>query len=503
MSIAPRKVETPKDPWLERAISWLSPEWAHKRQAFRAQTEELASYRGARHARLGRGNPTTGRADYHLETTYDRRELVDRARQLERSSVIAEGLLSRATENVVGCGFRLQAQSRSDAWNEAVEAAWVDWAEFDADVRGLSPMSELLALTYRSWLRDGDVGTILLADGALQHFESDQLANPDGSSIPTREMVDGIKLDRRGRPISYHVATAPDPKSAVRFGQVFTEIPAKNVLFLARRQRIGQTRGLSAFSGVAWLLDQIDGQIEAVTAAARMAACMGLVVARKGRMSGLNTDTNSNGETVRKLTFEPGMLWELAEGDQVTQVNPSQPSGNFPDFLATLGRLVGLAFGLPLEVAFLDFSRTNYSSARASLLQAHQVWQTHQQMLSRYMSRIYRWWLVESMRSGRIPARRDALSHTWITPGWKWVDPEKELKAQLGAVDAGVMTLSDIAMQQGRDFAELVGARKREVEMIREAGLPEVLSTMTRDVRPEPAAPAAPMEPDDVDDPSA
>lgn len=472
---------------------YFNPEWKVRRLASEQIESELlassaASYRGARHTRVSaRGKPSGGRADYHLEATWDRRDIVDRARDLERSNVIAEGMLNRATENVVGDGFRLQSQAggvgnaSARAWNDLVEARWREWCRTGADVRGLSTFGELLSLTYRSWLRDGDVGVIKLKDGSLQFVESDQIASPAGA-IPTKGEVDGILLDGKGKPTQYRILTDPDPQwSTVRWGQTFDLIPASDVIFLARRQRHGQTRGLSAFSNVAWLLDQIDGQIEAVTMAARMAACVGLVVHRQGRSSGLTTTTDSHGNVRRIQTLEPGMIAEVGQEDKISQIDPRNPSQDFPDFLATLGRLVGLTFGLPLEVTFLDFSRTNYSSARAALLQAYQVWRMHQSMLERFCSSVYRWWLLREMRLGRIPVRRDALRHSWIKPGWKWVDPEKELKAQLGAVDAGVSTLSDIAMQQGKDFEELVLARRRELDLLEKHGIPVVRSSMTRD----------------------
>jgi len=107
---------------------------------------------------------------------------------------------------------------------------------------------------------------------------------------------------------------------------------------------------------------------------------------------------------------------------------------------------------------------------------------------------------MRQIEEGKIRARSDALKHCFITPGWKWVDPEKELKAHLGAVDAGLTTLSDVAMQQGADFEELVLKRKRELELIREAGLPEVRSTLTRDVTEAPADRQGSQPADDDDE---
>ena len=460
----------------------LSPQWRVDQAKAEFVQEELSSFRNARHSRIsGRKIPQEGRADFHLEVGYDRRELVDRARQLERNSVLAEGMLSRATENVVGPGFRLKSHSKSDLWNKDVEEKWDKWCKTEADVRGLNTFGELQNLAYRSWLRDGDVGTIKLGDGKLQMIESDQIANPMGN-IPQKDHIDGINLDPRGAPLSYLVVKDPDPQwASVRFGQEFVTVPAKDMIFLARRQRLGQTRGLSAFSNISWLLDQMDGMIEATTVKARMEACVGLVIQRQARASGLSSTVDSQGNSRRGMQLEPGMIAEVGQGDTVTSVNPSTSNQNFGDFIATLSRMVALSFGLPLEVAFLDFSRTNYSSARAALLQAHQIWELHQEMMSRYCSDVYVWWLMREIKAGRITARRDALKHSWVCPTWAWIDPDKELKAHLAAIDAGLDTHRRVARTQGRDFDQMQQERKEENDLKRKNDLPITRSPMTRD----------------------
>lgn len=469
--------------WLDRLISWWNPERGAERTAFRAAERELEglSYRGARYTRVGQPTAPQGRADFELEATQSRRKMVDRARQLERDSVIAESLLSRSVENVMADGFGLEMLGGDLAWRKHVEAEWAEWADNEADVRGLNTLDELDALTFRAFLRDGEAATVKLADLTLQSLESDQIASPLGQ-IPSIHEIDGIHLDRRGRPTKYTVVTRPDPQIAsVRVGQKTEDIPAKDVLFLARRQRHGQTRGVSALVGVSWILEQIDGQIEAVTIAARMAACLGLVIARKSRMSGLTTTEDSAGNQRRKLRLEPGLIHEVDQGDSIQQIDPKQPSTNFADFLDTLGRIAGLAFGLPLEVSMMNHTKSNYSQSRAALLQAQRVWRCHQNMMGRYKSRIFKWWLLRKIELGEIEHRADALRHKWRKPGWKWVDPGKELEAGLGAVDAGICTRAELAKSQGRDLREVVEGLTAEEELFAEAGIVPAMSRMTRD----------------------
>jgi len=483
---------------LDEAISALFPAWGARRAAFRVAQEQvqlLAGYRGARALRTDRKVASRGRQDRHLEATFDRRDMVDRARQLERSSVLAEGILSRSVENVVGQGFNLQANTSSTPWNDRAESLWKQWADNEADVRGMATWDELLGLIFRSYLRDGDVGTILLSDGSLQQFESDQLSSPDGWVL-SRDMVDGVRLDARGKPLAYFVVDSPNPISASVRYQQHTEIPADSVLFLSRRTRLGQTRGQSCFATISWLLDQIDGNIEAVTVAARMAATYGLLITQP-QPTGLPTIQGGDGSSYPRVNMEPGMIKYLRPGQDVRQIQASQPTQNFPEFLRTLGRFVGMALGLPLEVALGDYSKTNFTSGRMAMLSAWRTWRTYQQVLKRYCTQVYNWKLLGWIEAGILPARDDALRHLWHAPGWQFIDPTKEINSAMAAADGGLKSYTQIAAEMGNDWLELVATRKRELEVMAEAGLPvPARSSLTRDpLQPVPVAPAEEEEP--------
>jgi capsid protein len=230
---------------LDQLIGAVAPTWAAERHAARlamAEAEKLSNYRGATHTRLDRPQPETRGAspDWTLERGYERRALVDRARQLEQSSVLAEGMLSRSQESVVGNGFALQAKTQDKAWNAQAEALWKDWCDSGADVRGLCPFGELLGLVFRSYLRDGDVATVLLKNGQLRVVESDEIAHPNGYQMPN--LVDGVELDEAGRPKFFHVIQNPRTLSGDRRALYqHVKVPADNVIFLARRRRLGQT----------------------------------------------------------------------------------------------------------------------------------------------------------------------------------------------------------------------------------------------------------------------
>lgn len=486
---------------LDRAISVFSPGWALERAAAR---ESLSAYRNATNRRTERGASTARTANEDLELGRDRWRMVGRMRDLERNSALAFALLRATVESVVGTGFSVDPQTEDEEWNKKARELWASWGETEADARGLATFDELLGLLFWSMLRDGDVGVVLLADGRLQTVESDLIASPFGSSARAangRNMVDGVELDERGRPVKFWVLNETNGVSPAR--SKFTEVSADQFVFLARRTRLGQTRGLPAYAQTAWLFDQVDGYVEATTVAQRMAACFGLVLKRKVKQTGLPTQDGNDGETRRKMRAEPGMVLEVDPGEEVTTVQGAQPPGNLPDFIAMLVRLAAIVLGLPLEVALLDFSRTTYSSARAALLQAWQTWAGYQRLLKKFCTRIYLWKIAQWMDEGLLPARADADKHTWRAPGWRWLDPEKEIRAALAAIDGNLDTHAGVVTRMGGDPDEVLEQREREEKDLKRRKLERARSTLTRDPTPPGGKPADPKNdsPDGEDKP--
>ena len=481
---------------LDRLIRALSPGWAARRELDRLQLEEaerirFSAYRGAQHRRWDRAPPTHRgtSANWEQEQGYDRREMVDRARQLQRDSVLAASILESSTLSVVGCGFPLQVRSSSKTFNEDVEGLWEEWATHKADSRGMSTLHELVALSHMGRNRDGDAGLVLQPNGTVRAVESDEIASPDGPYRPDKG-VDGIDLDRNGKPTRYWVTS--DARAGWgdrRETAAVSPVDPKQMIFLPRRQRVGQTRGVSVYHSVSWIFDQVDGQIEATTAAARMAACFGLVIKREARgFGGLATATDSNSVTRKKVGLEPAMVMELDPGETIEQVRPDHPGTNFGDFIRLLARFVGRPLGLPLEVILLDFSEATFSSARGALLEAWKMWRRDQDLIRRVYRKLYAWklrqWVEDGSLRGKLPPE-DKINAIFHAPGWQWVDPIKEIQAAGLAIELGLDTRNNVAAKQGLDYEDIIAIRAREDALAESAGVEILRSTLTRDPMPE------------------
>lgn len=410
----------------------------------------------------------------------------ERAEELYATNGIATGIVDRFVENVVGpSGIKLQVQSADKGWNEQAEGLMDEWAMDGADARG---MDDLYTGLQRNWFRGmmvgGDIGIIKLRDGSLQTIDGGDISTPH-DKLTDDSIVDGVQLSRLLKPLAFYVES--EDKNQTKH----TAVPAHHFIFYTwGKLKPKDTRGVSAFRQAidSNILDQIEGNIEAVVAAAQMAAMLGLLITDgpgggDDTLQGTTPTTDAAGNAAAEMNLEPGMVKGLAYGSTVTQVNPTQPGQNWPDFIATLGRVLGLPFGLPLELVFLDFSRTSYSSARTSMLQVQRVFRGHQErFINRVLRNIYEWRISKFISAGKLSPRPDALKHNWIAPGWQWVDPEKEGKANLLALDGGWTTVTDICAGLGKDFSEVVARRKQEIEALKTAGLEVVRSKQTRDL---------------------
>lgn len=478
---------------LERAIAVVAPVAAARRQAARVelrrqelmleQSERLLGYKEGRAGSLAPRTQAGGAsADYALELGYDRRNEVDRARGLERNNPLARLLLDRSTEHSVGEGLALKVKTKDEGWNKAAQEIWEDFVAH-GDARGISTIHELMALEYRGWMRDGDGGFLLEDDGKVRAFESDELASPRGGYM-TPSDIDGVELDARGRIKAFYLfdydpkVIWPDRRRAI---QRLSRIARENVIFFARRDRIGQTRGLSVFNGFHELLEQLADSLEAVAYAHVMAASFGLYFKKKTPIGYGHGETGSPPERP-EVNFEPGMTVRVDADEEIGQINPTQPSESFDILINTLMMFAAAAFGLCVEMVHYSFKNTNYATMRAASLEVAAATRIKQHLMVRegYRS-LWGWRLARAIRLRELTPRRDLHLHTWGIPGKPWVDPEVELRAAMGSAEACMDTRRAILARRGMDFEEVAKECAAEVKLLKKLGLADIRSVLTRD----------------------
>ncbi len=493
---------------IDGAVSIFSPKTGFKRRMYREAikiSDSFGAYKGAKRDRLRSSwIPGGGSADEDLLPELS--DIRERSRDLNRNDAHASGITGTMTTNVVGSGIRPQSRVDKEAlgindqvaneFQKQAEKAWKRWVPH-ADAGERMDFYEIQQLVDRQILENGEAIIIprMIKDKnrpyslALQVVESDRLNTPPGKRND-KSVRTGVKIGENGEPISYFIQkTHPgDYRYSKGWEKVFAEIPAKNrygrknIFHLYYVTRSGQTRGVPFFAPVLTYFKDLSEYVESELVAARIAACFSLFITSESSMDlAVNSayDKNASGQLIESL--EPGMIKHLMPGETISSFNPQRPGAMFEPFVDRILRAISAALGLPYELVAKDFSKTNYSSARAALLEARRYFKVRQEWLARKLCQLV-WEMVleEAYLRGELPAdsfyekRQYWTGATWIAPGWEWVDPLKEAKAAEVGLKNGIITYSDLYSAGGKDWEESFEQRKREIDKIEELGLSEI-----------------------------
>jgi lambda family phage portal protein len=479
----------------DRAIAKLSPAWALKRTRARFQLKLAGSmYRSADISRL-RADWISFGPEATTPATSELQMLRNRSRDANRNDPVASGATETYAVNIVGSGLKPQSriaydvigisEERAAELQRQAEAIFDRWKPL-ADSSNMLDFDEIQFLALRKICEDGEIVAVPTWANekwrpygrAIELIESDRLAQPM-NQMSNVNVRNGIRFGARGEPLGYFIRAA----NAV---SDFTEIPARDsagrpkILHVFASKRPGQSRGIPMFAPVLTYFKDLADYLEAEVVAARVAACLAVFITKADAMfSAANMATGSEAGTgARVQGIEPGMVSYLNGGESINVVDPKRPGDAFPAFIESVLRLVGTSIGLPYELLVKDFSKTNYSSARAALLEGRRVFTNWRSWFSRrFCQPIWELVLEEAFLRGEFDAkdfykyRFEYTRALWIGGGWGWVDPVKEVEASRKAIDYGLSTLAEEAAGQGRDWEETLDQLKREQQRTEALGI--------------------------------
>ena len=495
-----KEVRKKKKTFAERVdgvVEFFSPQRALKRRMYRyANKTAFRAYRGADKDRLRKSwLPGGGSADEDL--LLDLPDLRERSRDLNRNDPHAAGITASVVTNVVGTGIRPQSRVDKESlgledekvklFQKRAERIWQKWIPF-ADAGDRMDFNEIQRLVERQILENGEVIVAPLRldeprrpySLALQVIEADRLVTPL-DKISDRKIRHGVEVGERGQPVAYWIRKTHPGEAALRLRTpkadqctrypAYNELGRPNLLHLYWVKRPGQTRGIPFFAPVVNLFKDLADYLEAELVGARVAACFTVFITKndpgfnpRGNQSSY---TNAQGQRIEEL--EPAMIKHLAEGESISFANPSRPGNTFDPFVERILRTIGAGLGLPYEITTKDFSKTNYSSARAAILEGRKFLQGRQSWLSKRLCQpAWEMVLEEAYLKGELPVdsfykhRLDLVRAHWIPDGWGWVDPTKEVKAAQIAMECGISSLADENAAKGKDWEETIEQLARE-----------------------------------------
>lgn len=460
--------------------------------------------------------PTLGSAD--RDWLPGRNTTVARIRDIGRNDPVGASVIARKKNAVVGKGWSLS--SRPDAralgispqvaaeLGAAIQSEWqlyITSPDFQVDAERTSSWPQLLRTATGHDTQDGEaLGLVEYAHDEPTRYKTRlRLVDPDRLSNPNMRpdsatLAGGVERNAAGVPFKYWIRERHPNDLGFGVGSFvwqdfdrFTPHGRPQVLHVFEKERAGQTRGISRFVSALKSFKALASFTDATLQAATINA---LIVAFVKSSAG--PDAVSEYFTTEDLTaFEkdredfyaknPVNLGGGARapvmplGDEIEMQSQSKDVTSFDSFVRAILRLIAAALGLTYEEMTMDYSQTNYSSARAALIHA---WAEIQVQFSRLEDQLVRpffaAWLEEAFDSGyiEIPAGAPDFYEAqaaycrafWRGPGRGYIDPTKEILAAAARIEAGVSTLQDECADQGDDWEEIMEQRVREIVRRRE-----------------------------------
>jgi len=449
------------------------------------------SYSGANIGRLFSDFITPQRsADSELR--FSLKTLRDRCRDLTRNNEYAKRYMQLLTSNVVGeNGVNFQCQARNEdrtldaPGNAIVENSFKKWGRLGScTVDGRMSWADCQRFVIQNLARDGEVLVRKIKNYnnehgfALQFLESDYLDEEknevwkNGNSIRM-----GVEIDDFGKPVAYHLLTQhPGDYEFIRDRRTrqHIRVPAEEIMHIFIPTRTNQTRGEPFMANAIAALKMLHGYREAELVAARVAA------AKMGFITTPNGDEyigDGNEDSSPLMNSEPGTFEQLAPGQSIEMFDPQHPTSAFADFEKAILR--GIASGLGVSYTSLanDLEGTSYSSIRQGALEDRDHYRLLQNfMITHFVEPVIREWLSMAMTKNAIPLPiqkfdKFADNFTFRARGFQWVDPKKEIEANILGLQNGLVSMQDIANHYGRDVEDVFEQIQREKELAQSLGI--------------------------------
>jgi lambda family phage portal protein len=388
-----------------------------------------------------------------------------RSREMVRRNAWATNALDAFVGNAIGAGIKPQSAHPDLHLKEKIQTLWLRWTD-EADATGLTDFYGLQALACRTVMEAGEclirMRPRLPKDGLAVPLQL-QLLEPE--HLPTTEtrrlengnyLRSGIEFNGIGQRVAYrlyreHPADAANPMASSEL----VRVPAEWVLHLFRPIRPGQLRGQPWLTQVLLKLHELDQYDDAELVRKKTAAMFaGFVVKNSPASPILGEKSNAGGTPVASL--EPGTLQVLLPGEDIKFSSPADVGASYETFMRVQLRSIAAGMGITYEQLTGDLTGVNYSSIRAGLLEFRRRCEQfqHQVMVYQMCRPIWREWIRAAVLSGALPATADLTPHLdvkWIPPGFAWVDPLKDIKAQTMAVRAGFKSRAEVVSEQGYD----------------------------------------------------
>ena len=471
--------------------------------------------------------PSYGSAD---STVLGAKDLaVNRIRDVVRNDPTARSAVERLTDLLVGSGLRLSSKPDGAALGiddpkevrklgQQIEREWRRFAEDPrrtCDASRRLSMNGLWRLFVRTWVIAGECTYLVTWKPGDQPYSTcvmpidpDRLSNPQ-QTLETATIRGGVEMAPDGTPIAYHIREAHSADWwNFRKAWTWTRVPRATSwgrpVFVHgfEPDRESQTRAITPFASLVTRLRMIgkhaDHELAAAAANALFAAFVESDLPAEEVQQRLTTDQLSIADRKNWAGFLfnwfdrfPAKVGGvripvMPPGSRVTMNSSPRQTTAFPAFQTAFLHSIAASLNISYEQLTMDWSRVNYSSARAAL---NEVWRSVQRMSTAFVEQVvnpvFQAVIEEAfdkgyieppqLAGGGVPDFWDApgayLRARWIGPFRGSVDPLKEAEAAGTRMEIMISTLEIECAAMGHDYLDILDQVAIEEAEIKARGL--------------------------------
>lgn len=440
--------------------------------------------------------------------------LRSRVRDLVRNFPPFGRAVTGYTAYVLGQGARFQSMAilpdgaPNHAARRMIEMRFRAWMESDADISRHLHWYEMQRLMCRQMLECGEAFFVKAYRGpgerwrinpfCLLPVEADRLTDLTlyQAKRDDVQMFSGVEYRAdTGEVLAYHVA---DDGYAGRVSRV----DARDMLHIFQTLRPGQLRGVTPLAPAILfaraLADYSQSELDAAKMQSKYIAFVTsedprLAQAARGiRVPGAS---GASERPVPSERLENGIIEWLRTGESVQfAAPPARPSDAYERFTRSVHRMVSITCDVPYEVISGDYTGVNYSTLKASRVDAQMLLVPHKQLVEhQHIAQVLLAWMDcdaltrPDLYPGYWHNPELYRAGLWIHGGLPSVDPLRDGNADVLAVSNGFRSPQQVIMSAGGDPDEVIRQRQEWARKLAEAGLAPASDTPLPSPRNNPA----------------
>lgn len=453
-------------------------------------------YAAAKVSRLNAGW-TTWPTSANWEQRISLSALIARSRQASRDDLHIVNYLRLMRANVIGQnGIQLQSRARRKnkklnvPLNQRVEEAWWEWCHAETcTVSGKLDWKGVQDLAVTQCERDGAF--------LIQMVEAD---NAFGFSLKTwdvtwldltytedlkngNRILMSIEVDSNDKPVAYWLTPPtsettflkPQQQSRMRRRVPTEEIIHGSLIY----DDESQVHGVPGTAAALLPAKNAYSYEQSVVMASRVSANQFGVLKNTAPDGETEYDgkEDADGNPVHPfINSSPLSITPLLPGWELQQFKPEQPTQNHAAFTEVLDMRIAAALGVPYFLLMGNWKAVNFSSSRGGLGEFRERCKGYQSFIATTLCRrVFHKWLKAAWLSGKLELTNneylEVQNPAWQPRGFDYIDPAKDINADVTKLQNRLATPSEILGERGVDYLDFLERWESDRELAAAKGI--------------------------------